>query len=561
MAAFGQDNNFKILPDALLMGTIVDSDAIAINDAIAVADIPTQFQVKARTASGGNWLSIDQAAGTTPAVITVRANRSGLPVGEYIGSLDFVPPSGKTLTMPVILDVCQVAQHPLDPCIPDQATPAAALKITPNSLSITVVRGSNPVVTPILVEGPAPQTIVLHLSTKDNGNWLSVDKTSFQTIGLVAVTAAGQNLPVGDYEGEIDADTPNRPTAKVPVLMHVVDTAVPVTSINPSFVPAPSPDTTFTITGSGFKAGAQVRLTVSTPSVPGVDMMLPNPATLIDSNTLRVVIPGTFLQQSEILAVRVVNPGSGTSDPLMLTVGHPAPEVRSNGVSNSASVQGDHVAPGELITIFGAAMGPASPATGAVGQDGALPRQVAGVRVLFDGQPAGLLYVSDTQINAVVPNSISGKTETQANVEYNGSSSPVVHMPVAAAAPGIFTAAGDGKGGLLEITANPGVGNPGPGVGRGDIMTFYATGAGLVQNPAGDGMIAIGANKTLLPVSVQIGGQDADVLYAGTSPGQLEGMLQVTVRVPATVQPGNTVPVDLNVGGFHSQTGATLIVK
>jgi uncharacterized protein (TIGR03437 family) len=50
-------------------------------------------------------------------------------------------------------------------------------------------------------------------------------------------------------------------------------------------------------------------------------------------------------------------------------------------------------------------------------------------------------------------------------------------------------------------------------------------------------------------------------LYAGTSPGQLEAILQVTVRVPATVQPANDVPVDLIVGGVHSQSTATLIVK
>ena len=57
------------------------------------------------------------------------------------------------------------------------------------------------------------------------------------------------------------------------------------------------------------------------------------------------------------------------------------------------------VAPFQLISIFGANLGPA---IGIAAPDGTDP-SIAGVTVSFNGQPAQLLYVSSSQINVVVP--------------------------------------------------------------------------------------------------------------------------------------------------------------
>jgi outer membrane protein assembly factor BamB len=48
----------------------------------------------------------------------------------------------------------------------------------------------------------------------------------------------------------------------------------------------------------------------------------------------------------------------------------------------------------------------------------------------------------------------------------------------------------------------------------------------------------VGANLTqpLANVTITIGGQPANVLYAGGSPGLVEGFLQINVRIPATVR-------------------------
>src|SRR5205823_1528692 len=69
------------------------------------------------------------------------------------------------------------------------------------------------------------------------------------------------------------------------------------------------------------------------------------------------------------------------------------------------------------------------------------------VRVLFDGVPAPILSAQASQIVAIAPYSLAGKTATQMRIEYNGlTSSPVtvqvtvngglVNTPYAGAAPG-----------------------------------------------------------------------------------------------------------------------------
>jgi len=61
-------------------------------------------------------------------------------------------------------------------------------------------------------------------------------------------------------------------------------------------------------------------------------------------------------------------------------------------------------------------------------------------------------------------------------------------------------------------------------------------------------------------VTVSIGGQPAQVLYAGAAPGLVAGVMQVNVRIPDGIGTG-VVPVILQVGGAASPTGVTLNVQ
>ena len=560
--AFAQSNNFQVIPDNVLIATQVDG-ALTGTVGVAVAgngSIP--FHVQASTRTGGSWLSVQQSSGTTPALINLVGSRQGLEIGAYYGSVEFTPATGTPVVIQAILNVCQVPKKPLDPCLPGQVVtgPTDGLSVLPGSLAFSVIRGSGAArnIATVLA-GATPLDVTAQVSTKDGGNWLSIDRTSFQTPYQMQVTAGAQDMSAGTYTGQISLTAAGQPPALVQVQMRVLNPAAPVSAIDPQFVPAPSPDTIFTITGSGFLDGAQIVLYVSTAQSTSV-VMLPNAPTVVDSKTMRVLIPGTFLAQAGILGVQVVNRDSAPSDQLKVTVGRPAPTLRSgNGIVNAASLSGDHIAPGQLITLFGTALGPTTATSGTVDEGGALSQQVSGVRVLFDGAPGGVLYVSDSQINAVVPNSIAGKASTDVVVEYNGARTPAVTMKVAAAAPGLFSMAGDGQGQVLVIRNGSVAVNQ--SVARGEVVTLYATGAGLLDISAGDARLAQGIARPQLPVSVKAGGQDVDVLYAGVSPGSLEAVLQINIRLTDAVPSGSAVPVELVVGDFHSQTGLTMSVK
>jgi uncharacterized protein (TIGR03437 family) len=95
----------------------------------------------------------------------------------------------------------------------------------------------------------------------------------------------------------------------------------------------------------------------------------------------------------------------------------------------------------------------------------------------------------------------------------------------------------------------------------GTVITLYATGEGQTSPNGVDGVPASAPlPRPVLPVSVTIGGIDAAVQSATEVAGTI-GVMQVTVRIPGGVQPGNTVPVTLQVGGATSPAGVTIAVR
>ena len=82
-------------------------------------------------------------------------------------------------------------------------------------------------------------------------------------------------------------------------------------------------------------------------------------------------------------------------------------------------------------------------------------------RILFDGVPAPLVYVSASQASAVVPYEVADKTRTEVQVEYRRVKSNPVLIAVTAATPAVFTAngSGTGQGAILnqDGTVNSGI--------------------------------------------------------------------------------------------------------
>ena len=182
--------------------------------------------------------------------------------------------------------------------------------------------------------------------------------------------------------------------------------------------------------------------------------------------------------------------------------------------------------------------------------------------MLFDGNPAPLLYAGPNQINAIIPYGVSGQGVTQMLVMSAGQLIVGVPLPVTPSAPAIFTvdASGVGPGAILNRDST--VNSPSNPANRGSAVALFATGAGQTTPPGVDGQVA-GAilSHPSLPVSVQIGNLNAAVLYAGAAPGLVAGVLQVNCMIPGGVQPGDSIPVTLTVGTATSPAGVTLAIR
>jgi len=238
------------------------------------------------------------------------------------------------------------------------------------------------------------------------------------------------------------------------------------------------------------------------------------------------------------------------------------PQIQSNGIVNAASLEGGGVSPGEIVTILGSDLGPPSPASMQMSSPSVVADLLGGTRVWFDGIAAPLLLSSATQVMAIVPYEVAGRTKTQARIEYLGVLSSATGMPVVASAPGVFTEDQSGIGqisawnadGTKNSATNPAL--------AGTTISLLATGEGQTTPNGADGKTGgPSAPHPQLLVSVQIGGSDAKVMSAGGSTGMVAGMLLVTAQIPANVSPGSRVPVVLSIGDAHSQPGATIAVR
>jgi uncharacterized protein (TIGR03437 family) len=235
----------------------------------------------------------------------------------------------------------------------------------------------------------------------------------------------------------------------------------------------------------------------------------------------------------------------------------------SSGMVDGASAQPGSVTPGKIVVLYGSRIGPASLTAAQLGAEGRVATELGGTQVLFDGQPAPLLYASSGQVAAVVPYGLDGRRGTQVQVRNGSQTSDVVALPVTPVAPSIFSAdyTGSGQGAILNqdgITVNS---TQSPAA-AGSVIAIFATGEGQTDPGGVDGKIANGPllSKPKLDVQVLIGGRRAEVVYAGAAPNQVAGMFQVNARIPEGT-PAGEVQVQVKVGDSASQPGITVVVK
>ncbi len=228
-------------------------------------------------------------------------------------------------------------------------------------------------------------------------------------------------------------------------------------------------------------------------------------------------------------------------------------QIVKEGVVNGATGLAGGVAPGEIVTVYsgpGINLGPAAGAGLQLDASGRVANAIAGVQAIFDGVAAALTFVNAGQVNCVVPYEVAGKATTKLQINIQGKLTNTVELPVVASSPGVFAITN------VNGTVNSS-GNPSDAEGT---LVIYATGEGKTDPAVADGTVnSTVFPKPLLPVSVQIDGQEAHVPYAGAAPGFVAGVLQVNVEIPPGVH--GTVPLEIKIGDAVTPPGLMITVR
>ena len=210
--------------------------------------------------------------------------------------------------------------------------------------------------------------------------------------------------------------------------------------------------------------------------------------------------------------------------------------------------------------------------------NGAFPTELAcmSIQVTGPGIPnpvyIPITYVQAAQINAQLPR-FSGTGSVTVQLVLNAGqtnviTSDIATYPLQPFAPAFFLFPNSSSiaaqiGGTATIVADPSL-VPGARPARpGEVVTLYGTGFGDTNPNVAAGQLATGPTPLVNGVTVTIGNvtlAPADVMYAGLTPSSISGLYQFNVRIPQST-PSGSIPVSISIGGFQTQTPATIPIQ
>jgi uncharacterized protein (TIGR03437 family) len=379
-------------------------------------------------------------------------------------------------------------------------------------------------------------------STQSGGQWLVVTENaagSFRFARNFSVAAVPTGLTEGSYSGSITGDG-----RLVPVTLRV--TSQPIASF-PSALPFrlaanSRPQTiSFPVTNA---AGGTINVTgVTASSSPawltasaqptGVVSVTANPSGLQ---------PGVY-ETALTIASNAVNAAQTIPVRLEVIPAGPAFAYAGGAVNNATFESGDFLAPGDIVALFGEQFTTGEPQLASAVP---LATELGGVRVLVNGTPAPLYYVSYGQINFQMPYEIP-PGDAIIRVERAGQPGNAIAASLGARAPRILP------------------GTVGSRWRRGDVIVMYAVGFGQTSPSVTTGAAA--PSEPLARVEgfrARLGssspfGEGIDIIpdFVGLTPGFV-GLYQVNVRVPENAPVGNGI--DFTLFGPDSGTSNRLSV-
>jgi uncharacterized protein (TIGR03437 family) len=239
------------------------------------------------------------------------------------------------------------------------------------------------------------------------------------------------------------------------------------------------------------------------------------------------------------------------------TVWGQAPAYSAAGMVNGPNYAPGPFAPNSIVSIFGSGLAWSSHGvTAADIVNNTLPVELNSTRIYVMDSPAPLLYVSDGQVNFLVPaNQLGG--DVKIRVVREGVTGPEVTVTLVDAAPALFqTAAGYAIAAHLDNSVIA----PGSPAQAGEIIVVYACGLGRTQPNPAPGSIPKGAAviQKLSDLKVYLGGaaiNPASILYAGLTPGSA-GLYQINLVLPDN--PGTDPEIRVAIADQSSPAGLKL---
>ncbi len=289
--------------------------------------------------------------------------------------------------------------------------------------------------------------------------------------------------------------------------------------------------------------------------------------TLDDTTGIPIAIPGLWSlnfgggAQSEDPGTLYITAGTGggpNNDPVqshgLLASIQSAPFFQTTGIQNGASFIAGAIAPNTWVSIKGNGL---SATTGTWQVTGStLPTEVNGVGVTINGTAVPVSFVSNTQVNFLVPATVSTGT-AQIQTTNNGLASAAVTLNVDPLAPAFFTLGANATSGNIYVAAEHVDGTLiGPAATiktatpaePGETIMLFATGFGAPLDSSG---------VLAEPPAIVIDGISADVTFAGqVGPG----LYQINVTVPSNVTLGQDVLVVGLSSNFETQPNAFLTI-
>jgi uncharacterized protein (TIGR03437 family) len=282
------------------------------------------------------------------------------------------------------------------------------------------------------------------------------------------------------------------------------------------------------------------------------------PVNLVVTVNAEGLQPGTYA--GSITATPAIPPNvAPVNIPFELVVPPSGPRVRTFGVTSAGSYAHSVVAPGEAVVIFGQGFGPAELA-GLALNDGVVATEIGETRVLFDSEPAPMIYSVANQASCFVPFSVAGKKFVEMVVEYQGVASPPVRLAVSPAKPALLTSdqSGGGIGAILNQDNSFNVQKPAR---AGEVIQIFGIGGGQTTPPSTGGRLQTGSAEYNLAMRAVVDGVEVETNYAGPAPGLVEGVFQVNLRLPESVR-GGKIPITIYFGDdLHTQPGVTVWVE